>query len=68
MWRGALLLADYILSNPDIFKNKVVLELGAGVGLTSIVVGFFAKEVICTGNKRSHFYHENCILFICIKY
>ncbi|XP_076639713.1 methyltransferase-like protein 22 [Colletes latitarsis] len=48
VWRGALLLADYILSNPDIFQNKVVLELGAGVGLTSIVVSFLAKEVICT--------------------
>nr|XP_034190187.1 methyltransferase-like protein 22 [Osmia lignaria]XP_034190188.1 methyltransferase-like protein 22 [Osmia lignaria]XP_034190190.1 methyltransferase-like protein 22 [Osmia lignaria] len=48
VWRGALLLADYILSNPDLFKDKVVLELGAGVGLTSIVASFLAKEVICT--------------------
>ncbi|KZC09483.1 Methyltransferase-like protein 22 [Dufourea novaeangliae] len=48
VWRGALLLADYILSNPDLFKNKTVLELGAGVGLTSIVASFLAKEVICT--------------------
>ncbi|XP_012249240.1 methyltransferase-like protein 22 [Bombus impatiens] len=48
VWRGALLLADYILSNPDLFRDKVVLELGAGVGLTSIVASFLAKEVICT--------------------
>lgn len=48
VWRGALLLADYILSNPDLFRNKTVLELGAGVGLTSIVASFLAKEVICT--------------------
>ncbi|XP_076247337.1 methyltransferase-like protein 22 [Calliopsis andreniformis] len=48
VWRGALLLADYILSNPDLVKNKVVLELGAGVGLTSIVASFLAREVICT--------------------
>ena len=48
VWRGALLLADYILSNPDLFKDKVVLELGAGVGLTSIVASFLAKKVICT--------------------
>ncbi|XP_078039800.1 methyltransferase-like protein 22 [Augochlora pura] len=48
VWRGALLLADYILSNPDLFKDKTVLELGAGVGLTSIVASFLAKEVICT--------------------
>ncbi|CAL7943605.1 unnamed protein product [Xylocopa violacea] len=48
VWRGALLLADYILSNPDSFKDKIILELGAGVGLTSIVASFLAKEVICT--------------------
>lgn len=48
VWRGALLLADYILSNPDIFKDKVILELGAGVGLTSIVASFLAEEIICT--------------------
>ncbi|XP_054014871.1 methyltransferase-like protein 22 isoform X1 [Hylaeus anthracinus] len=48
VWRGALLLADYILSNPGLFESKVVLELGAGVGLTSIVASFLAKEVICT--------------------
>ncbi|XP_017882154.1 methyltransferase-like protein 22 isoform X2 [Ceratina calcarata] len=48
VWRGALLLADYILSNPDLFRDKIVLELGAGVGLTSIVASFLAKEVICT--------------------
>lgn len=51
VWRGALLLADYILSNPDLFKDKTVLELGAGVGLTSIVASFLADKVICTGNK-----------------
>ncbi|XP_015587495.1 methyltransferase-like protein 22 [Cephus cinctus] len=48
LWRGALLLADYILSNPKLFKERTVLELGSGVGLTSIVAGFFANEVICT--------------------
>ncbi|XP_043791426.1 methyltransferase-like protein 22 [Apis laboriosa] len=48
VWRGALLLADYILSNPSLFKDKIVLELGAGVGLTSIVTSFLAEEVICT--------------------
>ncbi|KOC63947.1 Methyltransferase-like protein 22 [Habropoda laboriosa] len=48
VWRGALLLADYILSNPDLFKDKIVLELGAGVGLTSIIASFLAEKVICT--------------------
>ncbi|KAK2584931.1 hypothetical protein KPH14_002526 [Odynerus spinipes] len=48
VWRGALLLADYILSNPNLFRQKVIMELGSGVGLTSIVASFVAKEVICT--------------------
>lgn len=49
IWRGALLLADYILHNEKKFKNKKILELGSGVGLTSIVSSFYAREVICTG-------------------
>ncbi|XP_012527676.1 methyltransferase-like protein 22 isoform X2 [Monomorium pharaonis] len=48
VWRAALLLADYILSHPDLFRNKIILELGSGVGLTSIVASYLAKEVICT--------------------
>ncbi|KMQ98072.1 methyltransferase-like protein 22-like protein [Lasius niger] len=50
VWRGAFLLADYILSHPDLFKDQTILELGSGVGLTSIVASYLAKEVICTGN------------------
>ena len=49
VWRVAFLLADFIFSNPEIFKNKNVLELGSGVGFDSIVASMFAKEVICTG-------------------
>ncbi|RLU18044.1 hypothetical protein DMN91_010286 [Ooceraea biroi] len=48
VWRGALLLADYILSHSELFRNQTILELGSGVGLTSIVASHLAKEVICT--------------------
>lgn len=48
VWRGALLLADYILHNRKLLKNKTILELGSGVGLTGIVGGIYAKRVICT--------------------
>ncbi|XP_034951555.1 methyltransferase-like protein 22 [Chelonus insularis] len=48
LWRGALLLADYILANLKLFHNQNILELGSGVGLTSIVASMIAKEVICT--------------------
>lgn len=37
-WEAALYLAEWALENPHIFKNKTVLELGSGVGLTGIVV------------------------------
>lgn len=53
VWRGALLLADYILSNPDLFKEKIIMELGSGVGLTSIIASFLAKEIICTGDDNN---------------
>jgi predicted nicotinamide N-methyase len=48
VWRGALLLADYILHNNKKFRNKGILELGSGVGLSSIVSAMYAKKVVCT--------------------
>ncbi|XP_067003887.2 methyltransferase-like protein 22 isoform X1 [Anabrus simplex] len=49
VWRGALALADFVLFHgQSLFKDKVVLELASGTGLTSIVAAMFAKEVICT--------------------
>ncbi|KAG7222029.1 hypothetical protein INR49_028193 [Caranx melampygus] len=48
VWRGAFLLADFILSEPLMFRGATVLELGAGTGLTSIVLATVAKTVYCT--------------------
>ena len=48
IWRGALLLADYILHNSIEFREACCIELGAGVGLCSIVAGMFANTVYCT--------------------
>ncbi|XP_058536881.1 methyltransferase-like protein 22 isoform X1 [Ochotona princeps] len=48
VWRGALLLADYILSQRDLFEGRTVLELGAGTGLASIVAATMAQTVYCT--------------------
>nr|XP_046229088.1 methyltransferase-like protein 22 [Scatophagus argus] len=48
VWRGAFLLADFILSEPLTFRGATVLELGAGTGLTSIVMATTAKTVYCT--------------------
>lgn len=48
VWRGAFLLADFLLSEPAMFTGATVLELGAGTGLTSIVMATTAKTVYCT--------------------
>ncbi|XP_064618288.1 methyltransferase-like protein 22 [Liolophura sinensis] len=53
VWLGALLLCEYILGNADLFTGHVTLELGAGVGLTSIVTALFAKQVFCTDVHNS---------------
>ncbi|XP_013110259.2 methyltransferase-like protein 22 [Stomoxys calcitrans] len=48
VWRGALLLADYIFHKRKEFKNKQLLELAAGVGLTSVAAALYVKKVVCT--------------------
>lgn len=48
VWRGALLLADYIFHKRAEFREKFILELGAGVGLTSIAAALYAQQVVCT--------------------
>ena len=40
VWRGSLLLADFLLDNHEDFNNKQVLEVGSGTGLSSIVASF----------------------------
>ena len=48
VWSGALLLCDYILHHPSQLQDCVVLDMGAGPALTSIVAAMFARTVICT--------------------
>ncbi|KAJ7305708.1 hypothetical protein JRQ81_010074 [Phrynocephalus forsythii] len=48
VWRGAFLLADYILCKPDPLKDCTVLELGGGTGVVSILAAQAAKTVYCT--------------------
>nr|CAG4647349.1 EOG090X0C5G [Megafenestra aurita] len=55
VWRGALLLADYLLhlATDNISKSRInhddaVIELGAGTGFTSIVAGMAAGQVVST--------------------
>ncbi len=53
VWRGALIMADYLLHISSELRGSTVLELGAGSGLVSIVAALLSAEtVICTGNSK----------------
>lgn len=62
VWRGALLLADFLLhsSTEDeeaafrITPQDCILELGAGTGLTSVVAGQVANQVISTDISKGN--------------
>ncbi len=56
VWRGSLLLADFLLYYNGNFESSTILELGGGVGLVSIVASLFCHLVFCTGKA------EVCIL------
>ncbi|XP_050301223.1 methyltransferase-like protein 22 isoform X2 [Anthonomus grandis grandis] len=52
IWRGALLLADWLIHHGvNLSKNETVLELGSGVGFTSIIGSMFCP-VVCTDIDR----------------
>ena len=59
-----MILCDYILSQSSRFTNSVVMELGGGTGLSSIVMATIARTVICTGKDFSDkmFYHITIIM------
>lgn len=46
VWRGALILADFLFHNRKKFASKKLLELGSGVGLTSIAAGMEKLEIL----------------------
>ena len=37
LWEAGIILARYIILNVELFKEKEVLELGAGVGIGGMV-------------------------------
>jgi len=48
VWPSAKALASFILDHPELIKNKKVLELGAGLGLPSLVAARWAASVVCS--------------------
>ncbi|XP_072032909.1 methyltransferase-like protein 22 [Amphiura filiformis] len=53
VWQGSLLMCDFILSKVSEFKDSIAVELGGGLGLSSIAMAMVAKTVYCTdvGNQ-----------------
>jgi len=48
VWRGALIMCDFVLHNSDAFREQRVLELGSGTGLTGIILAQHSQCVTCS--------------------
>jgi predicted nicotinamide N-methyase len=48
LWPAAEGLARYLFENPELVKNKKVLELGSGLAYPSLVVAHLGAEVLAT--------------------
>jgi len=53
LWNGSFLMADFIINCQSIFKDQVVLEMGAGVGLSSIL--------LCSAGCQTVFVTDYCM-------
>lgn len=53
LWRAAFLLAEYIYNMPDLFCGQTVLDLGCGIGFTSIVASQVSKCVFATDSDST---------------
>ncbi len=42
-------MSDYLLAHSESVEGAIVLELGAGTGLVSLVAAIAAAQVFCTG-------------------
>ena len=48
LWRASFYLADYLIHNPTLTRDSTVLDLGAGLGVCSLIAALNAKMVYCT--------------------
>jgi predicted nicotinamide N-methyase len=75
IWPAAIALSDYIEKNAEFFEGKKVVELGAGLGLPSLVAATYAASVLITDyiaeplnyvlNTIKHHCYTNCSTSIC---
>lgn len=58
-------MADYLLyPGSHRLHGSVVLELGAGTGLVSIIAALKAHHVFCTGNISLNFLYDKVVMFL----
>jgi predicted nicotinamide N-methyase len=48
IWPAAIALSEFLLDYSSLIQNKKLLELGAGLGLPSLVAARYAATVMCT--------------------
>ncbi len=46
LWCGSLCIVNYLFKNPDYLKDSVIIELGAGTGVLSIISAKLGGEVV----------------------
>ena len=44
VWRGAFLLADYLICHKDYLRGKVIIELGSGVGMLGVILSLLTHK------------------------
>ncbi|MFT3979668.1 MAG: methyltransferase [Ferruginibacter sp.] len=51
LWPSSLALCHYLEQHPFLIRNKTIMEIGAGLGLPSLLAAYYAAKVICTDNE-----------------
>ena len=52
LWAASKVLTQFIVANPQWIKDKLILEMGAGIGQPSLTMAHLAKEVIITDHNK----------------
>ncbi|XP_049925441.1 methyltransferase-like protein 23 isoform X2 [Epinephelus moara] len=60
VWPCAVVLAQYLWTQREELRHKIVLELGAGVSLPGVVAARCGAKVILSDNAKTPLCLENC--------
>jgi predicted nicotinamide N-methyase len=62
MWPSAVVLSQWLVTNPSVVRGHRVLEIGAGCGLTGLVAARLQKEYAKEIDNNSDLLHQEVIL------